>query len=356
LAVDRGGAEQLKVANSGAGRRRLWAAVRAHAGGDREARVVMVYEASCQGFGLYDEAREEGFECHVLAPTKIPCSPAQRRGKNDARDAARLLELVRGHCLAGNALPAVWVPDAQTRDDREVVRTRLDVAEKLTAVKTQVQTFLKRQRQRRPAGAGKGWTNGFVAWLRGLAAPHSPLAAGARAALASLLRQKAALEAEIAALDEAVAALAGQPRYRAPAAALLGEHGVGLLTAMVVLTELGDLRRFLNRKQIAAFLGLAPTSCESGEHDDCKGHITRQGPWRVRRVLCQCVWARIRSDAGEAAVYERLVARNPKHKKIAVVAGMRRLAILMWHRAKEAQESTGAWAVRAEGAGSATAG
>ena len=76
---------------------------------------------------------------------------------------------------------------------------------------------------------------------------------------------------------------------------------------------------------------MAPTSAETGERNDCKGHITRMGSGRVRRVLCQATWSRVRSDEATRSFYERLVKKNPKKKKIAVVACMRRLAIRMWH-------------------------
>jgi len=61
---------------------------------------------------------------------------------------------------------------------------------------------------------------------------------------------------------------------------------------MVFLTEMGDLRRFRNRKKVGAYLGLVPTSNESGENTDHKGHITHQGPARLRKVLCQAAWVR----------------------------------------------------------------
>ena len=101
---------------------------------------------------------------------------------------------------------------------------------------------------------------------------------------------------------------------------------------------MGDLSRFKNRKEVGAFLGLVPSSDESGESGDRKGHITHQGPRRVRKVLCQGVWASIHTDREEAQVYRRMVERNPKHKKIAVVGCMRRLAILMWYVGLEAQK------------------
>ena len=337
LAVDTEKPETLRYENAPEGRRRLWKELRSRVKNHRGGRVVLAYEASCQGFGLYDEATAEGFECHVLAPTKIARSAHQRRRKTDEEDAQGLLEIVRGHVLAGNALPTVWVPDPQTREDREIVRSRLDVAEKLSGLKAQVQTLLKRHGQRRPGATGKGWTNGFEAWLRGLTGPHSALPHGARVALATLRRQQDALEAETARLDDEVAALTEQVRYAEPARVLAGVKGVGILTAMVVLTELGDLSRFTNRKEIGAYLGLVPSSYESGQSGERKGHITHQGPWRVRRVLCQCIWSRIRTDPAEKIVYARIAAKNPKHKKVAVVAMMRRLAVLLWHLGRDTQ-------------------
>jgi transposase len=316
-----------------------------------EAKVLMGYEASPLGYGLHDESVEHGMECVVLAPTKIARSVEDRKRKYDDRDATRIFEALRAHVLAGNELPAIWIPEVQTRDDREVSRCRLDLTEKLTAVKAQVRMLLKRNRVEKPEEVGTSWTLGDRAWLEGLR-----LAPGAQVCLSSLLRQVDALEEEIRSLDRELVALAEQDRYRAAAQGLCGMGGIGVLTAMVFLTEMGDLGRFGNRRQIGAYLGLVPSSHESGEDDDRKGHITREGPARVRKVLCQAVWARLRTDPREADAYRRVVKRNPKHKKIAVVACMRRLAILMWHRAKEAQTPRAGSAMGAEPATSGIAG
>jgi transposase len=337
VALDRSEPQMHTVENSALGRAQLVRGLRERSKRAGGAKVVLAYEASSQGFGLHDQMREAGFECHVLAPTKIARSARDRRQKNDGQDAQGLLELLRGHLLGGNKLPSVWVPDLQRREDREIVRARLDVSEKVAAIKAQVRTLLKRCGQRRPSRLSRSWTRAFEAWLGGLIAPSGALPRGAKVALGSLLRQKAALEGEIERLDGEVAALAGQVRYAEPARALMGVQGVGLLTAMVYLTEMGDLRRFRNRRKVGAFLGLAPSSDDSGPESDRKGHITHQGPWRVRRALCQAVWARVRTDSQEQLVYKRIARRNPKHKKIAVVAAMRRLAVRLWHLGRAAQ-------------------
>ena len=329
-------AETGRYQNTASGRQRLFSRLRGMARTRGSGRIVLAYEASSQGFGLYDDCVEAGIECFVLAPTKIRKSRKDRKRKNDEWDADLLLATLRGHVLAGNELPSVWIPDDATRADRETVRARLDVGRKVTTVKTQVQTLLKIRRLRKPEEVGDSWTRPHRRWLASLCTGPARWPA-----LATLLRQLAALEREVVELDREVATLSETPRY-APVAVELVEQitGVGLLTAMVFLTEMGDLSRFSNRRQVGAYLGLAPSSHDSGESDR-KGHITREGSSRVRRVLCQATWSRVRNDACESAVYDRLVSRNPKHKKIAVVAVMRRLGILMWHLGLEAQRRAG---------------
>jgi transposase len=342
IAVGRGEPETRVVANTRAGRDWLVRDLQKGAADLGGARVVFAYEASSLGFGLHDELTAAGLTCHVLSPNRIERSPKHRRTKTDEKDAQRILELVRAHVLAGNDLPAIWIPDEQTREDRDLVRARLDVAEKATRVKTQITTLLKRYERRKPKEVGKNWTRGHRAWLETLLDPNRGLLPGsAQLALGSLTRQLEFLEEEIAYLDEALGGLAQTPRYAEPVKALVELKGVQVHTAMVFLCEMGDLRRFANRRQVGSFLGLVPSSHESGERDDRKGHITRQGPSRVRKVLCQATWSRIRWDDETAWCHARIVAKNPKAKKIAVVALMRRLAIRMWHVAREAQVRAG---------------
>ena len=336
LARGREAAEKISVRNTAAGRKRLIEQLRERARAVSGGRVIFAYEASGLGFGLHDELTAANIECHVLAPTKIARSTQQRQQKTDEKDADLILQLLRGYVLAGNPLPTVWIPDVQTRDDRELVRARLDAAEKGVTIKVQIQSLLKRNRLTRPTELKSAWTKKAASWLRAVSRDPA-VGAGTRATLASLLRQWEFLEEELGRLDEAVASLATSPRYSAMLTELVKLPGVGVLTALVFLTEMGDVSRFANRRQISAYLGLAPRSYESGAANDRKGHITRQGSPRLRRVLCQAVWSRIRQEGPDHTTYQRLVERNPKHKKIAVVATMRRLGVRMWHKAHDAR-------------------
>lgn len=336
VAQGRGEPEKLVVSNTLAGRSRMIAQLQERAQGAGGASIEFAYEASGLGFGLHDELSAAGVTCHVLAPTKIARSAQHRRRKTDEEDARQILQLLRGHVLAGNPLPTVWIPSAQTRDDRELVRLRIDLAQKKNAIKLQIKTLLKRHKLVRPQGTGRGWTKAFRSWLHELTGSET-LRVGVRGTLASLLAQWEFFEAELRCVDQQLVRLAETPRYLPQIHALMKLPGVGVLTALVFLTEMGDLTRFANRRQISAYLGLVPASHESGNQQDRKTHITRQGPSRVRHVLCQATWAMLLHQGSDYPAYERIVARNPKHKKIAVVATMRRLAVRMWHEACDVQ-------------------
>jgi len=304
--------------------------------------VVFAYEASSAGFILYDDLIAAGVKCHVVAPTKLDRSPHHRRRKSDANDARVILDVLRAAYLAGAQLPGVWVPDRMTREAREVVRGRLRTAQKVAATKNEITSLLKRFGVERPRGVGCPWTKSFRQWVEGLVDCQGPLGPWVGATLGSLLSQLKMLEAEIEHFDSLIKALSHTERYEATSKALDEVKGVGLLVAMTFLVELGDLARFSNRRQVASYLGLVPSCYESGEADDRKGHITRQGPGRVRGVLSQAAWAWVRWDERARRKYDRLVARNPKKRKIALVAMMRQLAVVLWRRGLKAQRRAAA--------------
>jgi transposase len=340
MALDREKKERFGFVNSRRGRARLFGEVKRRALEAGGAKIVMGYEASSCGFVLHDEAEAQGIECWVLAPTKMEKSVEQRKHKNDDRDADDVVEKLRGHVLAGNRLPAVWIPDQQTRDDRELIRARLELGEKQTQVKSQIQMLLKRHGLEKPSGLGTGWTVRYRRWLEALA-ESQPLGWGARQTLASLLRQLSFIESEVERMRQPVEQLAGEPRHKLIVDELTQECGVGLLTAMVYRTEIGHAGRFRRGRQAGKFVGLTPTSHESGQQNDRKGHISRQGPPRLRKVLCQASWSQVCHDAGAKRIYQQLVARNPKKKKIAIVAVMRRLAVRLWHRMRKIELEMG---------------
>jgi len=295
--------------------------------------VWSVYEASSCGFEVYDHFTKLGWKVSVVAPTHIPRSAHGCKRKTDLRDAKRLWDVLVAHGELGTDLPAVWIPTQVLREERELVRRRLALAEHLTRVKNSIHGLLRMHKLKRPADLKSPWTQKYVAWLKGLASSE---AAGAhlRSVLGSCLRELEFLQKEILILEAEVEKLSRDERYRKAVGNMTELDGVGVLTAMTFLLELGDVRRFNNRRQVASYLGLVPTSHESGDDSDHKGHITRMGPARVRKVLNQAAWTIVRKDPLWKARYGPLAERRGALK--AIVAIMRKLGIELWHRAQAA--------------------
>ena len=175
------------------------------------------------------------------------------------------------------------------------------------------------------------WTRRWVAWLRETADTLDPFVGPV---LESLIDRFEYYHREMTKLERHIRELARTPRYADAHDELRKIPGVGLLTAMTFLTEMGDLTRFKNRRQVGAYLGLCPASFESGESTNRKGHITRQGPSRLRRMLCQAAWSSLSRDPEASATYERIKGGKAQRNKKALVALMRKLGIKMWHRAR----------------------
>ena len=153
---------------------------------------------------------------------------------------------------------------------------------------------------------GSRWTKTFIAHVREEILPTMELAVAAK--LECLFDRYEMFRAEQNKLDKAIDQLANSARYKHAYRRLRELPGVGRLVAMTFLTEMGDLTRFSNRREIGAYLGLCPSSHESGETDNRKGRITGQGPSRLRKLGRQLV----EGELGYCRVVPRIHLKSPR--------------------------------------------
>lgn len=95
--------------------------------------------------------------------------------------------------------------------------------------------------------------------------------------------------------------------------------GIGPLSARMLSNELGDMSQFRNERALYSFIGLTPSEYSSGEKIK-RGHISRQGPSRLRGILVEAAWRAIREDADLRKVFQRLFPRIGKKRAIIAVA------------------------------------
>lgn len=242
--------------------------------------------------------------------TKAIASAKVKTDKVDARVLAQLLRL--------DYLPRVWQPDATTRARRQTTHRRASLVALRTGSKNRIHSLLHQRLI--PVAVPELFNARGRQWLAGL-----ELDADGRAALESELRILALAEAEIAALDQGLAEQAYQePRLRL----LMTLPGVDFAIATTLLAALGDIARFPAPDRAAAYLGLVPSTRQSGAH--CyHGSITRHGNPHARWLLVQAA-QHLAAHPGPLGVFFRRLMRK-KNRNVAVVAVARKLVVIAWH-------------------------
>jgi transposase len=239
--------------------------------------LAVCYEAGPGGYQLQRLLRKLGVACDVIAPSLIPIR-AGDRVKTDRRDAKKLVRLYR----AGE-LVFVQPPSPEQEGLRDLVRCRDDLRRARTAARHRITKQLLRHGH--IYRAGKSWTVRHRAWI---AAQHlaDPLA---HSALEHMLGHLATLDAQIAAVDGQLEQVAIREPWAEPVGWLCSFRGIATRTALGLLAEIGDFRRFSSPRELMSYLGLTPTEYSSGVQQH-RGQITKAGNTHARRLLIEAAW------------------------------------------------------------------
>jgi transposase len=239
--------------------------------------LAVCYEAGPVGWQLKRQLDELGVACDVIAPSLIPVRAGERI-KTDRRDAKRLVRLFR----AGE-LTFVAPPSPEQEGLRDLVRCREDLRD--ARMRARHRAVKQLTRHGHVFRDGKHWTLKHRAWLRcqRLADPLS------QRALEHMLAHLDAIDAQIRALDGQLEQAAGDERWRPAVQVLCAFRGISTRTALGLLAEIGDFRRFGSARELMSYLGLVPSEHSSGQERH-RGHITKAGPKQARRLLIEAAW------------------------------------------------------------------
>src|SRR5438034_10940702 len=242
------------------------------------ATLVFAYEAGPCGYWLYRYFTGKGFTCHVVAPSLIP-RKAGDRVKTDRRDAMTLARLMRSGDLS-----AIYVPGIEDEALRDLSRGRDDAMQDLKRSKRRLKSFLLRQDIRYEGRAT--WNAAHLRWLSEVVCPTPPQQIVFQEYLRAVNEQHERVQRVEHELHEAVQGWRLYPMVEA----LQALRGVELTGAVIVMTELGDLTRFDNPRQLMSYLGLTPSEYSSGARRQ-QGGITKAGNSHARRALVEGAWA-----------------------------------------------------------------
>jgi transposase len=247
--------------------------------------LAVCYEAGPMGYGLYRQLHAMHIHCDVIAPSLIPTAVGDRI-KTDRRDALKLARWYR----SGDLTP-VWVPDAAHEALRDLVRSREDALSDRTRTRHRLTKCLLRHRLHRPPDMA-AWTQRHRAWLQQVATPAYLPERALQITVHEYLHEMDRCTERVARYDAAIASAVREaaPELQAVIAALQSLRGVQFLTAVTVVSELGQLSRFPRPAQLMAYAGLVPREHSSGTRIRRSG-ITKCGNTHLRRIVIEAAWA-----------------------------------------------------------------
>jgi transposase len=269
-----------------------------------------VYEAGFAGFNAQRELKSEGISCMVIHPADVPTSDKEKRQKSDRIDSRKL---VRG--LKNGDFKAIYVPEIQQQQDRSLLRINDKITRDITRVKNRIKFFLMFFGIAIPAEfQGKNWTKGFVSWLEKV----KPGEQG-NISFEIVLEEFKLLKQQGTRLDKQIKELSEQCRYKDKVKQLCSIPGIGRLTAMILLTEIGDVNRFPTLKELSSYFGLIPNCHDSGETKRT-GRMTKRGNRYLKYILIEVSWMAIRYDSSLLLTYKSAVRMMDSNKAIIKVA------------------------------------
>jgi transposase len=219
--------------------------------------------------------------------------------------------------LRSGDLTAVWVPDEAHEALRNLVRARADAKADELRARHRLSKFLLRQGVRAPAGV-KPWSAKHQTWLHQMRfgqAPDQVVFDDYSAVVAGATERVRRLEAAV--LQQA----SSSPQVRT-IAALQALHGIGFLSAVTIVAEVGDLRRFGSARQLMAYAGLVPSENSSGSSQH-RGHITKTGNAHLRHVLGEAAHHARHAPSARSAAQRRREGVPPELAALAWRAHLR---------------------------------
>jgi transposase len=281
---------------------------------DRTTPIVL--EASTSGKAVATLLKEAGRELHMASPRDVALI-AKSPVKTDARDSAKL-----AHLYQAGFLPECYLPPPEIDRMRFVVRQRQDLGRKVTLVKNQTHALVTRNLLDSEMA---GLTDFFG--VRGLQRlTRLPLPLEERAALARYLSQLTYLAEQEEDLQRALAQLATD---REDVRLLMSIPGVDYYTAVALVAEIGDIRRFPTKRQLASYAGLVPRADNSGGVVSSHRHV-KPGDMVLKRFLCGAVMGMLlaRQETAVKRFYQKKAKQIGQPK--AQVAAARKLSAVVW--------------------------
>ena len=287
-----------------------------------------VYEAGFNGFEACRRLQQLGINCIVSHPADIPTSQKEKLLKTDKSDSRKLARKLRG-----KDIEAIHIPERQLEADRALIRQRFRVVKDLSRIKNRVKSLLFQFGIQIPdrftSGQTRHWSKVYTNWLKNLPIEHDSL----KQTLNNYIRLGELQRKELLLINRQVRDLSQTNTYQNNFNLLISIPGIGLMTAMTILVQIGDIGRFKNLDELCCYIGLVPCMHSSGEKT-VTGKMLKRGRKELKIMLIEASWEAIRKDPVLMDKFNTLSKRMNKNKAIIRIAKslLNRIRFVLTHQ------------------------
>jgi transposase len=271
------------------------------------------YEAGFCGYWIHNKLKSLGINSIVVNPADIPTTNKEKVQKEDKRDSRKIAKALR----SGDLTP-IFVPTIKTIEDRQLLRTRSMLVKDLTRYKNRIKSFLHFNGIEIPENYGKDkahWSKRFINWLESIELTEQ----SGKDALNIIIKEATNLRTSIMQTNKKIKDLSQTEPYKESVLLLRSIPGIGLTTAMVIITEIETINRFENFDQFCAYIGLIPSTHSTSDNEKV-GDITPRGHSILRGAIIESAWVAARLDPSLLKSYNNYSMRMEPNKAIIRIA------------------------------------
>jgi len=273
-----------------------------------------VYEAGFNGFYPCRKLKQLGINCNEIHAADVPTRQKEKLQKIDPVDSRKLARSLRSR-----EFEPIHVPDPNLEADRALVRQRFRTMKDVTRTKARVISLLFQFNiivpDRFTLGQTRSWSKVYITWLKELQIEYESL----KQTLDNYIRIGELQRKELLYANRQVRSLSQTDAYRGNYNLLISIPGIGFLTAMTFLVQIGDIRRFERLDDLCDYVGLVPMMHGSGDKMST-GKLINRGRKELKIMIIEAAWAAVRLDPALIAKFNELTRRMNKNKAIIRIA------------------------------------
>jgi transposase len=271
----------------------------------------VAYEAGFCGFGLQRVLEKSGVNCIVVNPSDVPSSDKDKKRKNDKIDARKISrELSKGE------LESIYVPELEMEHARTLVRQRSRLVRDQTRCKNRIWHLLMFSGLNLDSDKPKQyWSKRFIETLKQLPCGSETL----RQALTIAVEEYLQVRKLLSLATKQIRLLSEQSPFVGIQKLLQSIPGIGVVNAMIIMTELQNIRRFQTLDKLCGYAGIVPDTASTGDNKIVKG-ITHRSNHYLRPAIVESSWVIIRKDPAMLMWYKKYCSTMDPNKAIIKIA------------------------------------